>query len=356
MYRNEYIANTYRIKDHEDRRGYLRLDMNENPGGLPEEFVREVLKKITPEFLATYPQKDHLIHAIAQREAVQVENVTLVNGSDEGIRLIFETFTHPGGRVLTVAPTFEMYQVYAEMFGLCLDQVSFCEDFSIDVEKVCTMITEKTDLVVLLNPNSPIGTVFTEEEFEQIAKQSEKMEAMLLVDEAYYPFHASSKVNAYQKYPHMMILRTFSKLCSIAALRVGFMIGSADCIHLIENAQSTYNVNSVGILFAEELLKRQDILQELQKSIQEGKEYMIQKLEQGAYSYYAESGNYVLIKTKAVPQRLAAYMKERGVLIKTYKKGILEKWIRVTLGSRNTMEMFWDVFIKLDQAQEEPKT
>lgn len=346
IYINQHIADTYRIKDHEDRSGYLRLDMNENPQGLPNDFVQEVLKKITPEFLATYPQKDNLMHAIACREKVQAENVTLVNGSDEGIRLVFETFTHPGGSVLTVTPTFEMYQVYAGMFGVQLCTVPFGDDFSIDVEKVLAMITKDTDLVVLLNPNSPIGTVFTEEEFARIARQSERMGAFLLIDEAYYPFGVTSKVGAFKQYSHVMILRTFSKLCSIAALRVGFMVGSAEDIHLIENAQSTYNVNSIGILFAEELLKREDILQGLQQSIEDGKDYLIQQLEHAGYSYYAVSGNYILIKSKSNPQRTAAYLKKNGILIKTYKKGMLEGWIRITLGSREVMEKFWDVFCK----------
>jgi len=343
---NPYIAETYRIKDHENRNGYLRLDMNENPQGLPNDFVQEVLRKITPEFLATYPQKDHLINTIACREKVQAENVTLVNGSDEGIRLVFETFTHPGGSVLTVTPTFEMYQVYAGMFGLQLCTVPFTDGFSVDVEKVLALINETTDLVVLLNPNSPIGTVFTEEEFSRIAQRSERMGAFLLIDEAYYPFGVMSKVNAFKQYPHVMVLRTFSKLCSIAALRVGFMVGSAEDIHLIENAQSTYNVNSVGILFAEELLKREDILRELQQSVQEGRKYLVHQLEQAGYSYYAGGGNYILIKSKSNPQRTAAYLKENGILIKTYKKGMLEGWIRITLGNRNVMEKFWNVFCK----------
>lgn len=349
-YKNEYIANTYRIKDHEDRHGYLRLDMNENPEGLPREFVQETLKKITPEFLATYPQKVCLIHTIAEREAVQDENVTLVNGSDEGIRLVFETFTHPGGSVLTVTPTFEMYQVYANMFGVQLDTVSFDEDFSVDIEKILAMITVNTDLVVLLNPNSPIGTVYTEEAFERIVQYSEKMGAFLLIDEAYYPFGAETKADYCRRYPHVMVLRTFSKMCSMAALRVGFMIGSKEDIHLIENAQSTYNVNSVGLLFAEELLKRQDVLQGLQKSIREGKEYLIQKLEQTGHSYYAESGNYILIKSRTDPQKIAAYLKEKGILIKIYKKGILEKWIRITLGSKTVMEKFWDIFCEAQKS------
>ncbi len=347
VYKNEYIAGTYRIKDHGDRMGYLRLDMNENPEGLPEDFVQEVLKKITPEFLAAYPQKDRLIGAIADREHTGTQNVTLVNGSDEGMRLVFEVFTHAGGRVLTVTPTFEMYKVYAEMFGLRLDTVPFGENFGMDVGDIIQGIKDETNLAVLLNPNSPVGAVFTQEEFERIAQQCEKTGTFLLIDEAYYPFGAASALDLYRKYPHVMVLRTFSKLCSMAALRVGFLVGNAEDIHLIENAQSTYNVNSVGILFAEELLKREDILQGLHRSVEEGREYLVKKLESAGYEYYAAGGNYVLVRC-GNPAKTAAGLKENGILVKSYKSGILEGWIRVTLGSRNVMGKFWEGFEKAE--------
>ena len=349
IYKNEYIANIYRLKDHEDRREYLRLDMNENPEGLPKEFVQEVVYKITPEFLATYPQKGELIDSIAKREHVEADNITLVNGSDEGIRLIFEVFTHAGGRVLMAAPTFEMYQVYAKMFGLHIDTVSFQQDFSIDIESLLAAITEQTNLVVILNPNSPIGTAFTSVEFDRIAAQTAKMGALLLVDEAYYPFGVQTKAQYYKIYPHVMVLRTFSKLYSIAALRLGFLIGSTEYIHLIENAQSTYNVNSVGILFAQELLKREDILQNLEQSIEEGRAYLTKKLEETGYDYYAASGNYILLKSKREPKITAQRLKDEHILVKIYRAGaFLEEWIRVTVGSRRVMEQFWESFYKAE--------
>lgn len=349
MYRDKYIASTYRIKDHTDRRGYLRLDMNENPEGLPEDFVRETVKKITPEFLASYPQKDNLLGLIAGREGVDVQNVTLTNGSDEGMRLVFETFTHAGGRVLTVTPTFEMYQVYVSMFGVELDTVPFKEDFTIETEELFGAIKEDTNLVVLLNPNSPIGTEFTEEEFERIVAKAEAVGAVVLVDEAYYPFGVESKVEHCRKYPHVMVMRTFSKWCSLAALRVGYLIGSEECIHLIENAQSTYNVNSVGILFAEELLKREDILDMLRQSMEAGRDYLVSKLESAGYSYYAAKGNYILIKPKKAPQLIAEGLKEEHILIKTYRKGMLAGWLRITLGSRKVMEKFWKSFCRMEE-------
>lgn len=203
--------------------------------------------------------------------------------------------------------------------------------------------------MVLLNPNSPIGTEFTEEEFERIVAKAEAVGAVVLVDEAYYPFGVESKVEHCRKYPHVMVMRTFSKWCSLAALRVGYLIGSEECIHLIENAQSTYNVNSVGILFAEELLKREDILDMLRQSMEEGRNYLVSKLESAGYSYYAAKGNYILIKPKKAPQLIAEGLKEEHILIKTYRKGMLAGWLRITLGSRKIMERFWEGFFRMEE-------
>lgn len=349
MYVNPYIKNTYRVKDKNDRQGYIRLDMNENPEGLPEEFVREVLKKIDSNFLAAYPRKETLLGMIAEREGIKKQNITLTNGSDEGMRLVFETFTRPGGRVVSVMPTFGMYQVYASMFGVQLDGVPFKDDFSIEVEDIVSSINQDTDLVVLLNPNSPIGIEFTEEECDKIILRAKEAGAFVLIDEAYYPFGVDSKINYFKEYPHVMILRTFSKICSLAALRVGYIIGDEEYIRYVENAQSTYNVNSVGILFAEELLKRNDIVENLKEKIDEGREYLNQNLEKSGYQYFGSKGNYVLIKPRKNPQFVADEMKKEKILIKKYERGILSDWIRITLGNKDIMEIFWKTFLRIEE-------
>ena len=167
-YINENIKDLYRVKFHDNREGVLRLDMNENPGGLPEKVFRRVMEKITPEYLATYPQKDRLMEAIAKHDALLCENISVTAGSDEAMRLIFQCFAKAGGKVVTVAPTFEMYDVYAKMFGMQHVMVEYHDDFTVDVNDICKEIDTQTNIVVLLNPNSPIGTVYQDNEIEEI--------------------------------------------------------------------------------------------------------------------------------------------------------------------------------------------
>ena len=108
---NEYIKNTVRVFPMQNRYGMHRYDMNENPEGLPKEFVDSVLKEITPEFLAIYPEPDRFLHKYAKFIGAEYENVLTTNGSDMAIRYLLETFGEVGKEVVTVAPSFEMYWV-----------------------------------------------------------------------------------------------------------------------------------------------------------------------------------------------------------------------------------------------------
>ncbi len=341
MYINERIQNMVRVKCGEDRRNFLRLDMNENPEGLPDSFVEQVCGKMDGDFLATYPDKRRLSGLLAKREAVETANVAVTNGSDEAIRSVFEVFTRAGSRVLMVTPSFEMYRIYGEMLGVELEWIPYDEAFTLPFERLKASITNETDLLVLFNPNSPIGEAYTPPELQELMSVCQETGTLAVIDEAYYPFGVSSAAVLIKQYSQLLVLRTFSKLYSLAGLRVGYVLGNAELIRCLTNSLGTYNVNTVGILFAEELLKHPHIEGELLKRENEGREYLLERLSGAGYEYYARNGNYVLIRPKSAPETIASRLRERGVLIKTYNKGILGNWIRVTTGSRGVMDRFW---------------
>ena len=117
-YVNEDIKNTVRIFPMQGRYEYHRYDMNENPEGLPGDFVESVLQEITPEFLAIYPEPDRFLYKYAEFIGADYENVLTTNGSDMAIRYLLETFGEKGKEVVTVSPSFEMYWVNCSILGL----------------------------------------------------------------------------------------------------------------------------------------------------------------------------------------------------------------------------------------------
>ena len=80
--------------------------MNENPEGLPKNFVDSVMQEITPEFLAVYPEPDRFLKKYASYIGAEYENVLTTNGSDSAIRYLLEIFCEKGKEVLTVSPSF----------------------------------------------------------------------------------------------------------------------------------------------------------------------------------------------------------------------------------------------------------
>ena len=348
MYINERIQNMVRVKCEDDRKDFLRLDMNENPEGLPDSFVEQVCGKLDGNLLAAYPDKRRLMGLLAKREGMEDANVAVTNGSDEAIRSVFEVFTRAGSRALMVTPSFEMYRIYGEMLGVEFEWIPYDESFTLPFETLKASVTNETDLLVLFNPNSPIGEAYTPPELQKLLSLCQETNTLVVIDEAYYPFGVSSAAALIKQYDRLLVLRTFSKLYSLAGLRVGYVLGNAELIRCLTNSMGTYNVNAVGLLFAEELLRHPEIEMELVKSEKEGREYLLDRLNGTGYEHYARNGNYVLIRSKSAPEMVASRLRKRGVLIKTYGGGILKDWIRVTTGSKSVMERFWKEFCACD--------
>ncbi|WP_217596226.1 histidinol-phosphate transaminase [Cohnella sp. GbtcB17] len=348
MYVNEYIKDLYRVKFHEDRGNVLRLDMNESPEGLPLDFVEDVKRQITPEFLATYPQKDRLVRKVSEHIGLQSDQITITNGSDEAMRLAFQCFGEHGKKVITVTPTFEMYGVYAAMFGMEHVTVAYNVDFTIPVEQLLSEINEATGIVVILNPNSPIGMTYTESEARAIIEKAGTVGALVVIDEAYHYFYGYTFMPLIEQYNNVIMLRTFSKLCAIAGLRVGYAAGNAQLIDYMEKAESTFNVSNVGLLFAEEILKRPDLMEAQREAEAEGRIWLSEQLRKAGYHVLALEGNFILFKPRGIARDVVAALKEKGVWIRDYSSGILAGYLRISTGHVDSMRTFWDAFTAVE--------
>ena len=157
-YMNSKLENLYRIFDQNERKDYLRLDLNENPGGLPEGFIKKVLSDVTPQLVAQYPETLHFTEVLANHLKTDITHICLVNGSAEGIRYIIQAFTSENGRIVGVVPSYFMFQIYSEMYGRNFVKIPYNEDLSMDIDNIVNEMTEETQLLILLNPNNPMGS------------------------------------------------------------------------------------------------------------------------------------------------------------------------------------------------------
>lgn len=348
-YINPNILNTPRVFPKQGRAQYHRYDANENPEGLPLEFVNSVLKELTPEYLAMYPEPSQLIAKYADFLGVENDNVYVTNGSDHGIRTILEIFGEPGKEVVTVSPTFEIYWVCCSLLGLKHKPVSYKADYTIDINDILESITNDTRVVVLLNPNSPIGNLYVDKEVQLVIDKAKSVGAIVIIDEAYHYFYDKTFLHFAMKHDNVILLRTFSKLMSIAGCRVGCVVGNKELIHYVKNSRLAYEMNSVGLLFAERLLEHPEIIEYLIEKEKEGKTYLINELERNGYWYMDCYGNYVLVKPKHDAHEIAKRMEiEYNTLVHAYNNIMMKDMLRITIGSRKSMEYFTKVFFEID--------
>lgn len=350
-YLDPKVENLYRIFDQNERKDYLRLDLNENPGGLPEEFIQSVLKDITPQFVAQYPETLHFTEVLADYLGTDISHLCLVNGSAEGIRYIIQAFTSPNGRIVGVVPSYFMFQVYSEMYGRDFVKVPYNEDLCMDVNNIIREMTDDTQLLILLNPNNPMGNVYTDEEFELIIQVAKNKKITVLVDEAYHYFYPKTFISYALEQEHVFITRTFSKLFSMAGCRLGYVTGWPEGVKIVQKLCTPHNTNAFAMKFAEAVLTTPGMVDRLVKNFNEGRGYLISWLDEHGYPHKGEAGNFLFIKPKTDAQQIVDRMKaEKRILIKTYPNvGKFGDCLRVSIGEQKYMEIFTKALQELDQ-------
>ena len=349
-YLNPDIEKLYRIFDQNERKDYLRLDLNENPGGLPESFIKAVLSDVTPRMVAQYPETLHFTEVLADFLGTDIAHICLVNGSAEGIRYIIQAFTSEGGRIVGVVPSYFMFQVYAQMYGRTFVDVLYNADLSMDVENIIARLTEDTQLLVLLNPNNPMGNVYSDAEFERIMEVAREKKITVLIDEAYHYFYPKTFIKYALEGEHVFVTRTFSKLFSMAGCRLGYVAGWPEGIKMVQKLCTPHNTNAFALKFAEAVLTTPGMVDSLVRNYNEGRAYLVNWLDAHHYAHKGEAGNFIFIKPNTDAQTIVNRMKaEKKILIKAYPNvGDFGNCLRVSIGERKYMEQFTGALMELD--------
>ncbi|MBO4339675.1 MAG: histidinol-phosphate aminotransferase family protein [Clostridia bacterium] len=350
-YLDNNIKTLDRIFDQHKREGYLRLDLNENPGGLPLEFIKEVLSDVDQEFVSQYPETLEFTEVLADYLGTDITHLCLVNGSSEGIRYIIKAYTAPGGKIVGVVPTYAMFEVYSKMFGREFIPVEYTDDLKMPIENIIAKLSPDVQLLILLAPNNPVGNAYTDEEVEELLRVAKEMEITVLIDEAYHYFCPQTYIKHALNEEHIFVTRTFSKLFSLAGARLGYVAGWPEGIAMIQKLCTPHNVNAFAMLFAKKIIQTDGMIDRLVALHKEGRDYLIKTLDEHGYAHHGDEGNFIFIKPKTDAVKLVDRMKsEKGILIKHYSGiGMLGTCLRVTTGEKQYMERFLDALFELDK-------
>lgn len=261
------------------------------------------------------------------------------------------TLPSPKGRIVGVVPSYFMFQVYSEMYGRNFVKIPYNEDLTISINNIVKELTKDTQMLILLNPNNPMGNVYSDEEFEKLFKICQEKEITLLVDEAYHYFYPKTFIKYALNNRRVLVTRTFSKLFSMAGCRLGYVCGHPEDVKYVQKYCTPHNTNAFAMLFAEKIITTPGILDSLIEKFNEGRRYLIKELDKNMYRHKGEAGNFIFIEPKTDAQTIVDRMKEeKNILIKRYPNvGEFGDCLRVSIGEKQYMEIFMNTLLEIDQ-------
>jgi histidinol-phosphate aminotransferase len=315
-------------------KGAVKLASNENPFP-PPAGVLEALRRAL-EGLNRYPDGSgyYLRHALARRHGVSPDAILLGNGSNELLELLARTFVRPGEEVVIPHPSFVVYPSIVQSVG-GIRVVVGLRDYRLDLPAMRRAITPLTKMVFVANPNNPTGTIVTADEVEEFL--ADLPDGIIVVfDEAYVDFAQGpdfpDSLGALKRGRRVVVLRTFSKIASLAGLRVGYGVADPHCVALLNRIRQPFNVNTLAQVAALAALDDEAHARATVAVIRQGVQTVCRGLDALGLRYAPTRANFVLVE---VPNAAAVFQQllRAGVIVRPMASFGLERALRITVGS-----------------------
>ena len=303
----------------------ILLDANENP--YPQQWEGILLNRYPD------PLQRNLRGALAGYAGVSVENVVAGSGSDEVLDWIFKVFCQSGEDwVATVEPTYGMYRVTAQVFGIPVFEFLLDRSFQFQAERFLETVPTQVKVVFLCSPNNPTGNLLDQAEILTVCRKAEKI---VVVDEAYVEFSESLSLAGHlDSCPNLVLLRTLSKAFGRAGLRLGYAVASREIISCFLKVKAPYNLNSVTLARGCEALNcTGDRLRQV-KEIRKERERVRTRLSgiREVEEVFPSRANFLLFRCRRASE-VCQQLLQKGIVVRDRSSApLLHDCIRVTIG------------------------
>lgn len=275
----------------------LWLNKNENIDPILNEKIKSLIRNVKDFAINTYPETAKIYLKLAVLDGLKPSNFLLTHGSDGAIRAVFDVFVSPGDVVVHTNPTFAMYDVYSKMYGA--EQAIFDYQYGdngpqFDIDGFFNFIKVKQPkLVCLPNPDSPTGTILSENKMDELLQLTKDIGSLLLIDEAYFPFFITTVIKRVNEFPNLLVCRSYSKAWGAAGLRVGYLAGQASLMDLLHKSRPMYELSTFSSELVNLLLDcEKDVLESVER-LEEGRRYFTKELESMGFVVTKSYGNFL---------------------------------------------------------------
>ena len=329
----------------------IKLASNENPFGASTkaiEAIKNFLNKIH-----IYPDSHcvNLREKLSKKLNVNFEEIIIGNGSDEIIELIFKAYIGKHDEILSCFPTFAYYKIAAQQTFGEYKEIPL-KNYTFDLKNLLESINKKTKIIIICNPNNPTGTYVSNEElYKFLDKIPEHI--LVIIDEAYFEFFDKDKVvngiKFIKKFPNknIIILRTFSKIYGLAALRVGYGISKKEIISNLNKVRQPFNVNGVAQIAAFSALDDEDFLLKTYNNNLKCKKILYEFFQKHQIFYLPSQTNFIFFDPKIDNEKFFNEMLKRGVIIRSLRSFGYQTALRVSIGTEEEISIFLENFEKL---------
>ncbi len=313
------------------RREKQRMDHNENAWGCSER-VLEAVRAVKAEDISVYPSYSSLYRTISGMNKLDVTNILLTNGADEGIRCLLETYIEKGNTVVLTDPTFSMYKLYTAMREGIVRNVPLNGGFAFPTNKFSEQASG-SDLAVIVNPSTPVGSSLDREQIIDLLEALPN--TVVILDEAYTEYRGKSDIDLVKNYSNLVVLRSFSKAYGLAGLRLGYIAASVEIIDMIRRIASPYNVNSLVLIAAEAALRDDLHFKRVLADTAKEKKYLRESLARLGIKSLASDTNFFAAYLGENCDSLCEEITRNGILIKNLNgEAVMKNWVRITVGTR----------------------
>jgi histidinol-phosphate aminotransferase len=322
--------------------GWVKLNTNENPYLPSPKVAKAVACEV--EQLRRYPEPTclKLRTAIGERFGLTADNVIIGNGSDNILDLITRCYV-PNCKVGQTVPSYSLYPVVAGMSGHGIIDVPFTRSIELDVDAIATA---DTSVFFLASPNAPTGVEFPLSKIEAILQ---RIDGLLVVDEAYVDFGGESAVGLLKEYENLVVVRTFSKSYSLAGMRIGFGMASKGVIGMLNRVRDAYNVDRIAQVAAQAAFDDVEYFESRRQQVIVTREMLHTQLDALDWFTYPSVANFLFTEPQnalgqsgaEVAASLFAYLNNAKVLVRYFPEHPLTcSFIRVSIGTETEMEFF----------------
>ena len=328
----EELTREYGVSD------VVMLASNENPIGCSPKVTLAITEQLGQ--LARYPDGNgyYLKQALADFNEVNVDQITLGNGSNDLLDILARSFASADDAIVYSQYAFIIYPMLAKMQGAMGVEVP-ANRFGHDLNAMSDAVQNNPDvkMVFIANPNNPTGTQIEQEELREFVA-SIPSSVLVVLDEAYIEYSPESNNRALlDEFDNVVIVRTFSKAYGLAGLRIGYALSSVPVADLLNRIRQPFNVSRVALAAAAAALSDQDFIEKIRLINQGQMRWLEKQFDALGLGFVKSHANFMMVEIEVEMEDVTAAsiyqaLLEQGVIVRPLDNYGLPNWLRMTVG------------------------